>query len=342
MHIIAFAHNLVILLTLIFFMNFRVRISNILEFTHVIVKDQQLGSVKDLPEPRDGVILLGMHRSGTSLLAGLLVKMGLQTGGPLLPPAKDNPRGFFERFDLVSQNTILMQLQHVQYAFNTQYYDAARGLRIARSNSSLFDRGKKVLAFLNDKRHHPYLLKDPRLCITLTTWLPLLDKPPVILFIYRHPLDVALSLRKREQEQFIFPIVRGLRLWYVYNRRAIQQSQLLCRVVASYHRLISNPKQEMDRIYSELRTSCALSVPHNIASKDVTYFIDPSLPHESSELTSESCRRNTYTIVPPKLLSDPTAEEVHVYRRAVSAFCAMESGDAFLSTFEWDNDMRDN
>ena len=36
---------------------------------------------------RPGVIVLGMHRSGTSILGGLINKMGLKTGGPLIAPA---------------------------------------------------------------------------------------------------------------------------------------------------------------------------------------------------------------------------------------------------------------
>jgi hypothetical protein len=37
---------------------------------------------------RPGVIVLGMHRSGTSILGGLLNKLGLKTGGPLIGPAE--------------------------------------------------------------------------------------------------------------------------------------------------------------------------------------------------------------------------------------------------------------
>jgi hypothetical protein len=44
---------------------------------------------------------VGMHRSGTSVLGGLINKMGLKTGGPLIAPAEDNEKGFFERIDVV-------------------------------------------------------------------------------------------------------------------------------------------------------------------------------------------------------------------------------------------------
>jgi hypothetical protein len=77
------------------------------------------------------------------------------------------------------------------------------------------------------------MLKDPRLCITLRTWLPLLNFIPAVIFTYRHPYDVAMSLHVRYEQ---YKIARGLKLWYIYNKRAIQQSMDLCRVVTSHTR----------------------------------------------------------------------------------------------------------
>jgi hypothetical protein len=42
------------------------------------------------------LLVLGMHRSGSSALAGALELLGVPLGGPLMPPARDNERGFFE------------------------------------------------------------------------------------------------------------------------------------------------------------------------------------------------------------------------------------------------------
>lgn len=51
------------------------------------VSTESLASNPSLPIPdRPGVIILGMHRSGTSILGGLMNKMGLKTGGPLINP----------------------------------------------------------------------------------------------------------------------------------------------------------------------------------------------------------------------------------------------------------------
>ena len=134
---------------------------------------------------RPGVIVLGMHRSGTSIIGGLLNKMGLATGGPLIRPWKDNEKGFFERIDVVLQNDYIMHKQGVDYSANTHRYDALKGLKevlnnLEPSDGKFFNEGRRALSFLNDPHNYPWMLKDPRLCVTLRTWLPLLNFVPLV------------------------------------------------------------------------------------------------------------------------------------------------------------------
>ena len=146
---------------------------------------------------RPGVIVLGMHRSGTSILGGLVNKMGFETGGPLIRPAEDNEKGFFERIDVVLENDELMSKQGVQYGWKTHMFERKLAVQHIMSNQVPFVEGKRGLEFLNNPSNYPWMLKDPRLCITLRAWLPLLNFYPAILFSYRHPMDVALSLHTR-------------------------------------------------------------------------------------------------------------------------------------------------
>ncbi|MFP7709243.1 hypothetical protein AB6F04_006780 [Vibrio cyclitrophicus] len=57
------------------------------------------------------VVILGMHRSGTSAIAKALSIMGVNLGVNLLPPKEDNKKGFWEDFNIVDFNTNLMQKQ---------------------------------------------------------------------------------------------------------------------------------------------------------------------------------------------------------------------------------------
>ena len=113
---------------------------------------------------RPGVIVLGMHRSGTSVLGGLINKMGLKTGGPLISPGEDNKKGFFERIDVVLQNDYIMKRQQIHYAGGTHRYDALQGLSEVlkeryKEGSTFFKEGERGLAFLNNKDNYPWMLK---------------------------------------------------------------------------------------------------------------------------------------------------------------------------------------
>lgn len=288
---------------------------------------------------RHGVIILGMHRSGTSLVGGLINKMGLKTGGPLIEAAEDNAKGFFERIDVVLQNDYLMKRQGVHYAFQTYKYDTLIGLKdILNDDGSFFKEGKRGLKFLNDPKNYPWMLKDPRLCITFRTWLPLLNFIPAILFTYRHPLDVALSLHKREFERFEIP--RGLRIWYVYNRRAVQQSEDLCRVVTSHHLVMVQPQVEFDRIYDELRY-CGVDVPHKLTLSDVASFIDIKLQHGQSTLKDTVCEQDTSNINPPDSWKPSNDNQLKLYREVMRVYCALENRSAFRKGFAWDESIQD-
>lgn len=291
---------------------------------------------------RSGVIILGMHRSGTSVLGGLVNKMGLLTGGPLIGPAEDNEKGFFERVDVVLQNDALMHRQNVDYAYNTYKYDATAGVKDILNDdgsSKFFREGTRGLQFLNDPKNYPWMLKDPRLCITVRTWLPVLKAIPAILFSYRHPFDVAMSMKKRETEHF--KISKGLKMWYVYNRRAIQQTHDLCRVATSHRAVMQQPQVEFDRIYEELR-QCGVPVPHKLAPVDISSFIDSSLQHGKSTLKDTSCSGDLTTLSPPEAWPTSEAEHVSLYREVMRVYCGLEDGSALKASFQWDESIRDN
>src|SRR3546814_16295805 len=62
-----------------------------------------------MPVSRQALIVLGMHRSGTSALAGVLAKLGAQTPKTLMTLQRDNPRGFFESAALAKLHDQLLR-----------------------------------------------------------------------------------------------------------------------------------------------------------------------------------------------------------------------------------------
>lgn len=273
-----------------------------------------------------------------------MYKMGLETGGPLIQAGADNEKGFFERIDVVLQNDYIMREQNVHYSFNTHAYDAGKGLiSVLNADSKFFNEGKRGLAFLNNPANYPWMLKDPRLCITIRTWLPLLNFIPAVVFTYRHPLDVALSMHNRETEHF--PIGKAMKLWYVYNKRAIQQSSDLCRVVTSHRKVMSQPDAELGRIYTELREQCGVLVPHKVSHEDVVSFVDPKLQHGKTTLVDKSCEGGEYVInsaVLPEVWESKDPNHLRLYRSSLKLYCAMEDYSAFEINFKFDESIRND
>lgn len=75
---------------------------------------------------------------------------------------------------------------------------------------------------------HVWVMKDPRLCLTLPVWFPFMEKPPALVWTYRHPLEVMLSLEERVDYNFGF--TRGLEMWLAYTKSAVKAAAGMCVV----------------------------------------------------------------------------------------------------------------
>src|SRR6266404_7841922 len=113
---------------------------------------------------QDIVCILGMHRSGTSLLARILNLTGVDLGPDelLAEPTADNPKGFWEHREIVSINNAILQRHGGSW-----------------DEPPLLPPGWETSAAIDDLRHHAQQLiqdqfaevqlwgwKDPRSCLT--------------------------------------------------------------------------------------------------------------------------------------------------------------------------------
>ena len=60
------------------------------------------------PPPRQAVLVLGMHRSGTSALTRVVSLLGATLPGNLMPQTSDNEQGYWESYDCVNLNNALL------------------------------------------------------------------------------------------------------------------------------------------------------------------------------------------------------------------------------------------
>jgi hypothetical protein len=84
----------------------------------------------------------------------------------------------------------------------------------------------------------PLVWKDPRVCLLLPYWRPLIPEPVAAVFTWRSPLAVARSLRSRDE----LSLVHGLSLWERYNREALEGLRGMDVFVLDYQALMSDPR----------------------------------------------------------------------------------------------------
>ena len=231
-------------------------------------------------------------------------------------------------------NDELLASQGLHCGYKAHEFDSTVAYRhiLGSENATVREDKKFGLDFLNDPSNYPWILKDPRLCITLRAWLPFLYSHPAILFTYRHPYDVALSLSARGHN---LTIPYSLKLWYVYNRRAIEQSNDLCRVVSSHRDLITSPDTELAYIANELE-KCGVEVKHRLELSEISEFIDVSLQHGKTAVTDSCCDSspaNDYKAVTPLPVGSwvdppPSEADLSMYRAAIRLYCDMGTGAA--------------
>lgn len=333
----------------------------------VVTTPARTGRVRSIPRtPMDskrttGLIILGMHRSGTSMLAGLLSKgFGYSTGGPLFGPNEQNPNGFFELISASEQNEEILNHQNMNWHSVSNLFDVKRPLPSIASGDINFARGDSALKFLNSSRSAPWIQKDPRMCFTIGAWLPFLYSKPAVLFSYRHPLEVALSLLNIHND--ITSLTHGLRLWIVYNRNAIQNSMDLCRVHTSHKVILSDASNELKRITNDLTKTCGVpAAPKEITQNVIDDFIDPSLDHHSNKSMAGISSRPHFDSLDHKGITNSaqlnyislleegceiidseargklSEAERKIYVKAIKLYCDFESGEAYKIDYIWEN-----
>ncbi|TXS91333.1 glycosyltransferase [Parahaliea maris] len=212
------------------------------------------------------IVVLGMHRSGTSMVAGALVQNGMYVGADdeLLAPQKgENPLGFFERTDVVELNDGLLA------EASGSWYSPPLSVDDIRGHGS---EQKRIISALEQRS--PWLIKDPRMILTWSCWSELLAGSLAI-YVYRNPRDVAVSLHRRNG----FPLALGLLLWERYNREALAVAAGMSHVCVSFDAIQADPGAELGKL------SVALAA-HGLASRLGQEGYSPTLPHSRSALSS--------------------------------------------------------
>jgi hypothetical protein len=185
------------------------------------------------------IIITSMHRSGSSLLASMLHRAGLHLGDRLLAAGPNNQRGYYEDLDFLElHDDILARLGTTLYLESEPRGDVP---------PDLWQRAEQVVASRAGRPAWGW--KDPRTSLFLDMWHEIVPDAHFV-FVYRRPAEVADSLRRRGDSQFLlrypgsaflaqhgvprFRTGRALRLWRLYNERIadfVERHRDRCRLV---------------------------------------------------------------------------------------------------------------
>lgn len=240
------------------------------------------------------IVILGMHRSGTSALGGIVHTLGISMGDNLFSPSEDNKKGYYEDKDIVLLNEKI--LKNISSRWDDIFL-LENQWENAQSLGPLYEEAETVLK-TKISQNDTIGLKDPRMCLLLPFWEKVfasLNLDVNVLFIFRNPIEVSKSLHKRNT----FSEKKALALWLKYNYYALNNSKEYPRVFISYEQLFT----ELEKKIEECQDLFNLSVLNDYSSKknNLSSFIDKSL-HRNVDRNEIALHKEINTIF-EKLIS---------------------------------------
>ncbi len=230
------------------------------------------------------VVVLGMHRSGTSLLTRGLETLGVSLGDRLMPAAKDNPKGFWEDLDINALNVAL--LEALGHNWDTLTPVVPEDLRAPAVSEFKLRAAEVVRSKLVGTSC--YGLKDPRVARLLCFWDDVfahLKLHVTYVIACRNPLSVARSLAERNG----FDREKSYYLWLEHMLASLLWSVRRDRIVVDYDLLIADPAGQLRRLAAGLGLPFDPEAPHFVEFR--TNFLEDTLRHNHHQLEDFSLDR---------------------------------------------------
>jgi hypothetical protein len=226
-----------------------------------------------------GVLVLGMHRSGTSTVTLALHRLGLSLGDPadLMPPGPHKPGGYWESSSLTRFNGALLTALGGSWFLPPALAPGwERHPRLAGD----LERAKEVFDRVYDDG--PWVWKDPRNCLVAPFWYLTLPADPAVVLVFRHPRHVRDALERGDGlngEQ-------ALALWERYVRDALRHAAGRPVLVTESTELLRSPEAWFDRAreFLALLGAPASPVSPNDFRQDLGAVGAPGYPADDADL----------------------------------------------------------
>ena len=253
------------------------------------------------------LLVLGIHRSGTSALSGVMTQLGHDPGRGLIEPNPFNERGYFE---LESLNRLMDEaLQSMDRSWDDFRPLPVDGMSMPSMKPIRIELSK-LLATEYDLSQ-PCLMKDPRVSRLLPLCLPVMDEQglaPLCLFSLRRPEAVAASLLRRDGMHADHAAL----LYCAYLLEAEFNTRQRPRAFVQYQHLLTNWRGALTEAGQALGHALVQwDKVGQVAADAVDEFLSPQLNHFSdAELPPAKSRAMTLANSLFLLLSNPLNEVV--------------------------------
>jgi hypothetical protein len=220
------------------------------------------------------VVVVGMHRSGTSAIVRGLAALSVYLGNDFLDAQPENPTGYWEDRGIVELDERVLKALRLRWD-DTTSIDPRRlgGWRMWRLR-------RETIGYL--RRHFTnrplWGFKDPRTIRLLPFWLRVLRESGVddsYLLVIRNPSSVAASLFARQA----MDLETAQRLWLVYVVPFLCELAGKPFAVVDYDLLMSDPRGQLERMARKL----GILKPGSMESDEVKTFagdfLDAKLRH---------------------------------------------------------------
>jgi hypothetical protein len=198
--------------------------------------------------PQTAILVLGMHRSGTSAVTRALNLLGAALPSDLIPSdAKENPAGFWESAAIIKAHDNFLASIGSSWSDplplppETMRSEAATECRQALEQILIRDFATAPL----------FAIKDPRMCRLVPLWLEILAARGIsakIVMPIRHPGEVTMSLRRRND----LATDQALAAWLFHTMAAETATRHLPRAIVDYHQLARSPERALRQMLKEL------------------------------------------------------------------------------------------
>ena len=221
---------------------------------------------------RTAVMIVAMHRSGTSALSRALNLLGGDMPPRLIEADQWNAAGYWESKPIKDLNEEMLVSGGGEWSewleFNPDWFKSSAVQRFR-------DRAIELVG--SEFTDSPlFIFKDPRLSILMPFWRSIFDElgiDQVAIHPLRNPVEVARSLERRNN----FLMSKGVLLWLRYTLDGERGTRGLRRIFTTFDDLLEDPAGLIERTQDDL----GLIWPRNSvkARREIAQFLSADMRH---------------------------------------------------------------